>query len=171
MCRTSSQVLHELHQSGCLLQPLQLNSDLRLIKTPAPPRGGTTAVQEADLSAPPQTSRHHPELHVKHPQQTGPGALPSDTTVSHTASCTSDVQQPAVANNAAAGSSIPQEVLGTLPGALTAHSCLAACQSGFSLVLRDMPKRQWAVGLLVQQLEAQLGLPAGANLYLTPTGM
>ncbi|KAF6260088.1 hypothetical protein COO60DRAFT_1637891 [Scenedesmus sp. NREL 46B-D3] len=47
----------------------------------------------------------------------------------------------------------------------------AACQDlGFSLVLRDMPKRCRAVAELVGALEQQLGLPAGANLYYTPAG-
>jgi hypothetical protein len=53
-----------------------------------------------------------------------------------------------------------------------AAAVAAACEAqGFSLVLRDMPKRSRAVAALVGTLEKQLGLPAGANLYYTPAGM
>lgn len=44
-------------------------------------------------------------------------------------------------------------------------------QAGFSLVLRDIPKRCLVVGRLAEALEGELGLPAGANLYLTPQGV
>lgn len=60
---------------------------------------------------------------------------------------------------------------------MTAESIAAACEmqphnkgSGFSLVLRDVPKRVAAVAELVNSIEQQLGLPAGANLYYTPPG-
>eukprot|EP00879_Flechtneria_rotunda_P030617 GHRR01033276.1.p1 GENE.GHRR01033276.1~~GHRR01033276.1.p1 ORF type:complete len:370 (+),score=147.81 GHRR01033276.1:547-1656(+) len=54
--------------------------------------------------------------------------------------------------------------------AATAASAAAALQRGYSLVVRDIAKRIGAVASLVDALEQQLGLPAGANLYLTPPG-
>lgn len=41
---------------------------------------------------------------------------------------------------------------------------------GFSLVLRDVSQRIRAAARLVDSIEQQLGLPAGANLYYTPPG-
>lgn len=64
-----------------------------------------------------------------------------------------------------------QEVLLELSGHVTAASCRVALQAGFSLVLRDIPKRCLVVGQLAEALEEELGLPAGANLYLTPEGV
>lgn len=51
-----------------------------------------------------------------------------------------------------------------------AHSWRCAVEAGFSAVLRDAPRRCYHVSALTAALEAQLGLPAGANVYLTPPG-
>ncbi len=45
-----------------------------------------------------------------------------------------------------------------------------ALHDGFTLVLRDLDWRWAASASLSSQLEAAVGLPVGANLYLTPPG-
>lgn len=117
-----------MRKQGQLLQRLQPNQDLRIIKTqPSSPSGHPVASNSPTSNKP-----------------TGIGPVP-----------------------AGAG----QELLWDHDGAISTDSCLAAMQSGFTIVLRDMPKRCAAAGALVDALEAQLGLPAGANLYLTPAGI
>jgi hypothetical protein len=64
---------------------------------------------------------------------------------------------------------VAEDVL-TLSPPVSAASCLSAHQRGYTLVVRDMPARCLQVCLLAEALEQQLGLPAGANLYLTPPG-
>lgn len=66
--------------------------------------------------------------------------------------------------------SMPQELLLDLRGDVSAAALPPALASGFTLVLRDMPKRCFALAQICEALEVQLGLPAGANLYLTPAG-
>jgi hypothetical protein len=78
-------------------------------------------------------------------------------------------EQPIFAQQQEAAAGVEQ--LLALAGPVDAAAVAAACKGlGFSLVLRDMPKRSRAVAALVGALEQQLGLPAGANLYYTPTG-
>jgi hypothetical protein len=69
-----------------------------------------------------------------------------------------------------AGCSTSEQLLPLDAGGNIAVACQAAFLQGFSLVLRDIPKRSRAVALLVECLELCLGLPAGANLYYTPPG-
>jgi hypothetical protein len=120
-----AQVLQDMRKQGQLLQPLQPNRDLRIVKT------------QPSVAASPPFAGNSPD------------------------------NKPNNINPAVTG----QEMLWGLHGAVGTDSCLAAMQSGFTIVLRDMPKRCAAAGALVDALEAQLGLPAGANLYLTPSGM
>lgn len=68
------------------------------------------------------------------------------------------------------GAHSTQELLWGFEGPVSTDGCVAALQAGFTFVLRDMPKRCPAVAALMDALEAQLGLPAGANMYLTPAG-
>jgi hypothetical protein len=64
-----------------------------------------------------------------------------------------------------------EELLAAVPGgASAAEGCAAAHGEGYTSVLRDLPKRWWQAAQLVDAVEQQLGLPAGANLYLTPPG-
>lgn len=126
------QVLQDLRTQGLLLQRLQPNNDLRIIKTQptASPNPSTNhGMNSAQCSSPITT------------QQTDRSAGRAD------------------------------EVLWGLEGSVSTDSCVAALQAGFTIVLRDMPKRCPAVCALVDALEEQLGLPAGANLYLTPAGV
>jgi hypothetical protein len=146
------QVLQKMHKEGQLLQPLQSNNDVRIIRA-GPTGTNASAVlqhssQELDLQ--PQPVLQHPQ-----PVAHGSNSLVSD------------------ANRAPAAAGHPvlsREELYAHVGALRADSCLAALQSGFTVVVRDMPKRSAAVGLLTEVLETQTGLHAGANLYITPAG-
>lgn len=69
------------------------------------------------------------------------------------------------------GSSTAAEQVLVLPGLATVSDIKAAVAQGFSIVVRDMSKRNAAIARLVDDIELQLGLPAGANLYYTPQGM
>jgi hypothetical protein len=115
-----------MRKQGQLMQRLQPNQDLRIIKT------------QPSISASQPFTGNHPYSN----KSTGINPAGTD-----------------------------QELLWGLAGAVGIDSCLSAMQSGFTIVLRDMPKRCAPAGALVDALEAQLGLPAGANLYLTPSGM
>jgi hypothetical protein len=141
------QHLQDMHQSGQLLLPLQHNQDVRAIRAvPAIPEQPQPLQQQQQ---PPQS------------KQT------SNTAVTGSTAGTSNVCSFAEAQDTSAA----VEQLLALDGPVDAAAVAAACQGlGFSLVLRDMPKRSRAVAELVGALEQQLGLPAGANLYYTPAG-
>jgi hypothetical protein len=136
------QVLQELHAQGQLLLPLQ-PSDMRIIKAQAP--------NPAAAQSP--SSPHGPH------EPYASTAPAHDRHNAHRA-------DPAVAS---AGST-RHEVLLDISGGVSAAAVPAALAAGFTVVLRDVPKRCWAVAQMAEMLEAQLGLPAGANMYLTPAG-
>jgi hypothetical protein len=48
--------------------------------------------------------------------------------------------------------------------------CAAALGRGFTLSLRELSQRWAPAAAVADALEAQLGLPAGGNLYCTPEG-
>lgn len=122
------QVLHDLYQQKQLLQPLQCNHDLRLIRAAAGPSAASMPLADTVNSA-----------------------------------------EPTPANVCTTSGTLTEQVL-VLPGSVSAADIQSAVSGGFSLVLKDMPKRSRAVAAIVDGLEKQLGLPAGANLYYTPAG-
>lgn len=163
------------------MQPLQLNSDLRLIKaqaaasTPTPPAPPDTQ-PAADRDPPSAPAPLQPELSMQQPRvsavQQGGTQRPRSSRRSSNSSRGDDEGNGGVSSDVLLLPSLVQEVLWGPEGAgVTASDCMDALQDGFSLVLRDTPKRHVALGLLIEALEQQLGLPAGANVYLTPPGM
>lgn len=170
-------MLHKLHKQGQLLQPLQANSDVRIIRA-----GSASSDAPAVLQYPSTELDRQPQPVLQH-QQAGMTAVQGSSTLAsdpgirtpaaagHSFVNTNDGNgPPAAAGNTVSLSMFPGEELYAPAGPLSAESCLQALQSGFTLVLRDMPKRCAAVGLLTEALETQMGLHAGANLYITPAG-
>lgn len=143
----SVQALHNLVKQGAIWQPLQANRDLRLIQT-------------ITLHSDPPTDAHS-------------FATAASQTVHSTATTNVHFTYKDLTDSdgsAAATSSHSREVTYACSSNPSAASCLEAISKGFTLVLRDMPKRCVMVLLLVEALETQLGIPSGANLYLSPPG-
>lgn len=144
------QVLHKMHKGGQLLQPLQANNDVRIIRAGPAGSDGPAVLQHPCAQLDQQPVSQHPQ-----------GGARSSSSLASDAN-----RAPAAAGHTV----LPREELYAPVGPLSAESCLAALHSGFTVVVRDMPKRCAAVGLLAEALEAQTGLHAGANLYITPAG-
>lgn len=163
-CLLLLQHLQEMQQAGQLLQPLQHNQDMRAIRAVPAQTMPTRLPQHRTGQASSGSDAEHSTAHLSATHRSLGQAF--DCQFSDTRS---GMQAVTVAAPSDAGQAVEQ--LLALDGPVDAAAVAAACEGrGFSLVLRDMPKRCRAVAALVGALEQQLGLPAGANLYYTPAG-
>jgi hypothetical protein len=172
--------LQEVYHSGQLLLPLQHNKDIRAIravqahvKQQQQPQSkhstSNTAATAGNGSSSSMTGADHPTAQQLNPSSAARSSIPASTRLCNSLPAgTSNTFRSSGTQDAAAA----VEQLLALDSPVNAAAVATACKGlGFSLVLRDMPKRSRVVAELVGALEEQLGLPAGANLYYTPTGV